>query len=198
VLLQHQFVVHLVDVIAGQDHHVFGLVGFDDVDVLEHRIGRAVVPLGFGNALARRQNIEALVALGTQKVPSPLQVADQRVSLVLGRHPDAADARVEGVGEGEIDNSCLAAEIDRRFGAPVGELFEPAAAAARQDIGHRVTCQRLCPFLLHCFLPYSVSRPVYPGVNIIVANGGNVRSATMRPSSRRACTSPMFPCPEPP
>ena len=44
VLLQHQLIVHLVDVIARKDHHVLGHVGLDDVDVLEHRIGGALVP----------------------------------------------------------------------------------------------------------------------------------------------------------
>ena len=45
VLAQHHLVVHLVDVIAGEDHHVFGPVGLDDVDVLVDRVRGAFIPL---------------------------------------------------------------------------------------------------------------------------------------------------------
>ena len=67
MLLEHDLVVHLVDVIAGQDHDELEPVALDDVDVLVDRIGRALVPHGLGDALARRQDVEALVALGTEK-----------------------------------------------------------------------------------------------------------------------------------
>ena len=52
VHLQHRLVVHLVDVVAGENDDVVRTVALDDVDVLIHRIGGAGVPLGFGNALA--------------------------------------------------------------------------------------------------------------------------------------------------
>ena len=45
MLLQHQLVVHLVDVVAGQDDHELGIVALDDVDVLVDRVGGALVPL---------------------------------------------------------------------------------------------------------------------------------------------------------
>ena len=40
-----RLVVHLVDVVAGQDDHELGPVGLDDVDVLVDRVGGALVPL---------------------------------------------------------------------------------------------------------------------------------------------------------
>ena len=95
VLLQHQAVVHLVDMVAGQDDHELGPVGLDDVDVLVDRVGGALVPLGLGDALARRQDVEALVALRPEEVPAALQVADQAVRLVLGGDADPADAGVD-------------------------------------------------------------------------------------------------------
>ena len=84
VLLEHQLVVHLVDVVAGQDDDVFGRVALDDVDVLVDGVGGAAYHCVLGDALARRQDVEALVALGAQEVPAALQVADQAVRLVLG------------------------------------------------------------------------------------------------------------------
>jgi len=91
VLLEHDLVVHLVDVVARQDDHEFGTVALDDVDVLEDGVGGALVPLGFGHALRGGEDVEALVALGPQEVPAALEVADQAVRLVLRRDADAAN-----------------------------------------------------------------------------------------------------------
>ena len=142
VLLQHQLVVHLVDVVAGEDDHELGLVVGDDVEVLVDRVGGALVPLGLGDALAGGQDVEALVALGAEEVPAALQVADQAVRLVLGGDADAADAGVQRVRQREVDDPGLAAEVDRGLGAAVGQLLQPAAAAAGQHVGHRVARER--------------------------------------------------------
>ena len=77
VLLQHQLVVHLVDVVAGEDDHELGRVVGDDVEVLVDRVGGALVPLGLGDALGGGEDVEALVALGAEEVPAALQVADE-------------------------------------------------------------------------------------------------------------------------
>ena len=98
VLREHQLVVHLVDMVAGQDDDELRAVALDDVDVLKDRVGRALVPLRLRDALRGRQDVEALVALGPEEVPAALQVADQAVRLVLGRDADPADAGVERVG----------------------------------------------------------------------------------------------------
>ena len=44
VLVEHLLVVHLVDVVAGQDDDVLGRVALDDVDVLVHRIRGPRIP----------------------------------------------------------------------------------------------------------------------------------------------------------
>ena len=142
VLLQHLFVVHLVDMVARQDDHVLRRVALDDVDVLIDRVGRAEIPHGLGNALRGRQDVEALVALRTEEVPAPLQMPDQAVRLILRGDRDATNARVERVRQSEIDDSRFAAEIDGGLGAPVGQFHQPAAAPAREHIGHGVTRER--------------------------------------------------------
>jgi hypothetical protein len=45
-----------------------------------------------------------LVAFGRRKFHA-LHVADQRMRLVLRGHADAADARIDRVGQGEIDDA---------------------------------------------------------------------------------------------
>jgi len=74
MLLQHVFVIHLINVIARQQDNVTRVVALDNIDVLEHRVGRAGVPAAnsLGHALARGQDIEALVAFGPEKVPAAL------------------------------------------------------------------------------------------------------------------------------
>ena len=125
VLGEHLLVVHLVDVVARQNDDVARRVVLDDVDVLIDRIRRTEVPGVFRDALARRQHVEALVALGTEEVPAAGQVPDEAVGLVLGRHPDAADARVQRVRQREVDDAGLPAEIDRRFRPAVCQLHQP-------------------------------------------------------------------------
>ena len=114
VLLQHLLVVHLVDVVAGQHDHEMRIVAFDDVDVLVDRVGGAKIPHCLGHALRGREDVEAFVALGPQEVPAALQVTDEAVGLVLRRHRDAANAGIERVREGEVDDARLAARNRRR------------------------------------------------------------------------------------
>ena len=100
------------------------------------------IPLRLRNALARGQDVEGLVALRPEEVPAALQMADQAVRLVLRRHADAADAGIQCVRQGEIDDARLAAEIDRGFGADIGQFHQAAAASAGQHVRHGGTGER--------------------------------------------------------
>jgi hypothetical protein len=61
----------------------------------------------------------------------------QAVALVLGDHTDAPNARIQAVRQRKIDDAKLAAEVHRGFGASIGEVLQPAAAAAGQHEGDR-------------------------------------------------------------
>ena len=132
-VVEHVRVVHLVDVIAGQNDEELRARRFQDVEILEHRVGGAAIPGRLVEPLLRRQQVEELVHLRAQKRPAHLQVPQQAVRLVLGQHGDPPDVRVEAVRQDEIDDAELAAEEHRRLGAAVGQLLEPAAAAAGED-----------------------------------------------------------------
>ena len=110
MLLQHHLVIHFVDVVPGEQHDESGAVGFDDIDVLIDGVRRPEIPACLGNTLAGRQDIETLVALGPEKVPAHLQMTNEAMRLVLGGDRDPADAGIQCVGQGEIDNSRLATE----------------------------------------------------------------------------------------
>ena len=70
VLLQHLAIVHLVDVVAGEDQHVLRLLGADGVNVLVDSVCRAHVPVG-ADALHGRKNLNELAQfLGHDAGPS--------------------------------------------------------------------------------------------------------------------------------
>ncbi len=120
VIQQHGGVIHLVDVIARQHHHIFGGVIADDVQVLIDRIGGATIPVHLVHSLLGREQIDKLVHLIAQEGPAGLQVAQQAVGFVLGDDTDPADAGVDAVGEHEIDDAEFAAKMHRRLGPVVG------------------------------------------------------------------------------
>ncbi|HRP23222.1 MAG TPA: hypothetical protein PLC66_04530 [Thauera sp.] len=55
--------------------------------------------------------------------------------LVLGDDADSAQARVRAVGQGEVDDAELAAEVPRGLGAHVGEVAQARAASAGEHQG---------------------------------------------------------------
>ncbi|MNZ99374.1 hypothetical protein D3C78_1186940 [compost metagenome] len=73
-----------------------------------------------------------------------MQVTQQAVGLVLGHHTHPADAGVDAVGEDEVDDAELAAEMNRRLGAVVGQLLQAAAASPCEHQGHTLVQQLPC------------------------------------------------------
>ena len=92
--LQHQAVIHLVDVVAGEDQHVLGLLRPDRVNVLIHRVGGALVPL-IAYPLHRRQHFDELSHLAAHDVPAFADVAVQRKRLVLGEDINPAQVGID-------------------------------------------------------------------------------------------------------
>ena len=142
VLRQHDAVVHLVDMVAGQNDDETRSVALDDVDVLGDGIGGAEVPVSFVDPLRGGQHIEHLVALGLEEAPAELQMADQTVGLVLGGHADAPDAGIHGVRERKVDDPALAAEEHRRLRPFLRQLLQTAAPSSGEDESHRLAGQR--------------------------------------------------------
>ena len=92
VVVEHGAIVHLIDVVAGEDEHIVGIIAVDEVEVLVDGIGRALVPVGGLAALIRRQHHDT--AAHAVKVPR-LAVADiliEHQRLILGQYADGIDA----------------------------------------------------------------------------------------------------------
>ncbi len=122
MLLQHDLIIHLVDVVAGEDYHIFRRAVADDVDVLKNGVGGAGVPLALGHALARRHNVETFIAARPKEIPAAGQMPDEAVRFVLRRDADAANSGIQRVREREVDDAHFAAKIDRRFGAAIRQF----------------------------------------------------------------------------
>ena len=139
VLLQHQAVVHLVDVVAGEDQHVAGLLRANGVDVLVDGVGCALVPR-LRDALHGRQNLNELAQLvGHHRAPALADVPVQRERLVLGQDVNVAQVGVDAVGEGDVDDAVLAGEGHGRLGAVAGQGKEPFASATCKQHPERVS-----------------------------------------------------------
>ncbi len=113
-------IVHLVDVIAGQHEHELGVTILDEVEVLEHGIGRASVPVA--RPSTPDEGLEqADPTAASVEIPRTTQtdVSDQRSRRVLGQHRHVGQAGVHRVREGEIDDPVLAPERDAGLGAHV-------------------------------------------------------------------------------
>ena len=149
VLAQHQFVVHLVDMVTGQDDRILDTVTVDDVDILRHGVGGAAIPVHLIHPLAGGQDVEVFVPLRTKEVPAALAVADQAVCLVLCRDCHFAHAGIQRVGQCEVDDPGLATEIDCWFGTRIRQFLQPAAAPPGQHKGHRLRRQTRIRFRLH-------------------------------------------------
>src|SRR5487761_2219975 len=123
--------------VPGKNHHEFGIVGAQDIDVLEHRIRSALIPF-FLNALLGGQEFDELVEFAPQQPPAALDMLDQAVRLVLGDDSDAADAGIDAVGKRKIDDPELSAERYTRFRTPISQLFQSGAPASRKNQCHGI------------------------------------------------------------
>ena len=120
--LEEWAVVHLVDVIAGQDQDRLRRAIGHEVDVLEDRVSGAAVPL------PRPPTPEvglqqAHPTAGSVQVPgSPeADVVHQGARRVLRQHGDVVESRVHRVAEREVDDAVLAAERHTRLGTHLGQ-----------------------------------------------------------------------------
>ena len=137
VLGHHVGVVHLIDVVAGEDDHIVRVVQVQEADVLIDGVGGALVP-GALISLPHVGGQDVHAAVGPVQIPglAGADVAVQLQGAVLGEHAHGVDAGVDAVGQGKVNDAVLPAEWDGGLGHLAGEGVEPAALSARQQHGH--------------------------------------------------------------
>jgi hypothetical protein len=135
-------VIHLVDVIAGQNDGVVAMEALDDFLILMNGVCSALIPNLTSHSLIGGQNVYEFIELATQEAPGHLDVLDEAMAGVLREYRDSSDARIHGVREREIDDPKLAAEVDSGFGA-IGREIEETAASASGEHDRRGTARQL-------------------------------------------------------
>ena len=135
--IQHLPVVHLIDVVAGEDQDLLGTLALQQGEVLVDGVGGAPVPAADHDLLGRH-GIDELPQVRMHDVPGGPEVLVQGETAVLGEDVDAPDAGVDTVGQGEIDDPIEAAEGDGRLGLVPGQGKEALALAAGHDDGGEV------------------------------------------------------------
>ena len=134
VIVQHRPVIHLVDVVAGQDQHLLRALGLQEVEVLEDGVGGAPVPAAHHDLLGRHA-VDEFPQVRVHDVPGLPEVLVQRKAAVLGEDVDAANPGIDAVGQGEVDDPVQAPEGDGRLGLVPGEGKETLAFAPGHDDG---------------------------------------------------------------
>ena len=151
VVLDHRTVIHLVDVVAGQNHNAFGAFLFNRVDVLIHGVGGTLIPVGV-NPLLRWHHIDEFPQVAAEEPPpAQVDVTVQTHGLELRQQQHAPQATVQAIGQREIDDAVSPAERHGRLGAVSGQRLQSLAAPACQNHRQRV---------LHD--PISIPKPALP------------------------------------
>ena len=126
----HLGIIHLVDVVAGQDQGVARGGLLDRVDVLVDRVGGPLVPV-VGDPLLGRDHLDVLVQLAGEELPALVDVPVQAHRLVLGEDQDLAEVGVDAIREGEVDDPVDPAERDGRLGPVAGQGLQPGCLGPR-------------------------------------------------------------------
>ena len=94
----HGGIVHLVDMVTGQDHHIVRIKALDKIDVLIDGIGGALVPAAlFVMAFVRRQHLCAAVGFIQTPRLAVTNVLVQLQGLILSQNTHSVDAGVDAV-----------------------------------------------------------------------------------------------------
>ena len=148
----HLVEVHPVEMVAGEDQVVVGVEPDEVRHGPPHGVGRALEPVGVLGRLLGRDDVDERL----REVVEPVGLADvpvERRRIELRQHEDPADAGVQAVADGDVDEPVFAADRHGRLGAAVGERVEPLALPAAQDDRQ---------YVRHACLP-SVAPPSFRG-----------------------------------
>ena len=106
--------IHLIELIAGKnDSELVGIRG-KMIEILSHRVGRALIPVHAVGALLRRENLDEAGGEGVEPI-ALLDVPVEGSTVELCEQEDPAQVRIEAVGDRYVHQTVLAREGDRRF-----------------------------------------------------------------------------------
>ena len=106
---------------------------FDDVSVLDERVGRTAIPVRHALADIGRQEPHATIPpVQIPRLPDS-DVVLQGERRVLREDADTEEPRVGAIREGEVDDTVFSAEGERGGGSNAAERVEPLALSTGED-----------------------------------------------------------------
>jgi hypothetical protein len=131
MLLEHQLVIHLVDVVAGKDQNMFTGLAPEGIEVLVDGVGGSLVPM-FSYPPHGRQNLQEIAQFIREDTPTLAQVPVKGEGLVLGDDENPAKIGVDAVRESDVYNPIHPAKRDSGLGTVPGERVKALALSTRQ------------------------------------------------------------------
>ena len=130
VVVDHLPEVHAVDVVSPEHHDQLGREIPDEVQVLEHGIGRTLVPGLARSHLWGHDRDEGLWQAPSEP-PARTDVLDQRLRLVLDEEVNRIDTGIHEVAEHVVDDAMAAPERHCRLAARARERLQPIPTTPR-------------------------------------------------------------------
>ena len=129
--------VHAIQVVAGEDQVVLGVVAREMSRALADRVGCALEPLRAIRRLLRGQHLDE----AARKHVEPVGLGDvtvERRGIELGEHEDPLQVGVQTIADGHVDQPVLAADRYRRLRPHVRQRKETLSTSASQNQGQHV------------------------------------------------------------
>ena len=134
VAVEHLVVVHLVDVVTGEDKQIFRIIRIDEIDVLCDCVSGAAIDIQSCVCFLTGSQNEYAAVFGIKAPEASLcDIAVQQYGFILGQDTDNVDPTVGTVAEREIDNTVFATVSNCWLSNFVGKIMQTTSPTTGQD-----------------------------------------------------------------
>jgi hypothetical protein len=137
MLVDHLPDIHAIDVIRAENGDQFGIVPFEQIQILIHAVGGALVPI-FSRAHLRRHRNDKMFAKKIGRAPPTVQVFQQGLRFELGHDINRQDAGVDEIRQHKIDDPVSPAKRNGGLGAVLRQWIKTLAPSACHDYAQHV------------------------------------------------------------
>ena len=114
--VQHDFIIHLINMISGKDQNIFGIVALHIFQVLIDRICSTCIPFTVATLLIGRQyGHTSDIAIQIPGNTDP-DMGIQSERLILCQYAYRIHSRINTIRKGKIDNAVLTSKCNGRLG----------------------------------------------------------------------------------
>ena len=114
--VQHNLIIHLINMISGKDQNIFRIITFHIAQILINGIGCTGIPFTVIASLIRWKYGHSTIVPIEIPRNADADMCIQPEWLILRQHTNRINSGIDTIAEWKIDNSVLAAKCYRRFG----------------------------------------------------------------------------------